>query len=178
MAKLKNSWIVEPVLKRVRKLQSFRVVALIGTIIFFVSMFLPLASPYLFDTTQTISLLDLYSATISQAGQSSAGDVNVPVGAYGILLTVFLFPLAVILGFIGVARRTVALAAGIIGIICWLGAVIALSGLDLLQYTGIGIYLGFVGAIILMVAYGLKPRTPTPLQAPLAPAPPPPPPPQ
>lgn len=159
-------------------MQSFRIVALVGTIIFFVSMFLPLVQVSVLDTSATLSLLDLYSSIVSQAGQSSAGSVNVPTGAYGILLTVFLFPLAVLLGFIGVARRTVALAAGIIGIICWLGAVIALSGLDALQYTGIAIYIGFVGAIILIVAYGLKPRTPTPLQAPLAPAPPPPPPPQ
>jgi hypothetical protein len=172
MAKLKNSSTVKLLLKQVRKLQYWKIVALIGTIVFLVSVFLPFIAVPVFDTTATISLLDLYNS-IMQAGEQSAGNVNVPVGVYGILLTVFLYPITVILGFIGVFRRTIALAAGIIGIICWLGAVVALNGLEALQYMGIGIYVGFVGAIILIIAYALKPRAMTP-QGPVAPAPPPP----
>jgi hypothetical protein len=158
----------------VRKLNYWKVVAFIGTVIFLVSVFLPFISVTELGTTATISLLDLYSA-LTQAGEQSAGNVSVPVGVYGILLTVILYPITVILGFVSVFRRTVALAAGIIGIICWIGAVIALSGLEALQYTGIGIYVGFAGAIILLIAYALKPQATAP-QAPVAPAPPPPPP--
>ena len=155
-----------------RKLQYWKVAAFVGTIIFLVSVFLPFISVPVVGTTATISLLDLYSA-LTQAGQQSAGNINVPVGVYGILLTIILYPITVILGFVSVFRRTLALAAGILGIICWIGAVVALSGLEALQYMGIGIYVGVIGAIILLIAYALKPRAMTP-QAPVVPAPSPP----
>jgi len=157
------------------KLEYWKIVAFTGTIIFLASAFLPLISVSVLDTTASISLVDLYNA-LARAGGQTAGDVTVPSGMYGILLTIVLYPVTVILGFVGIARRKASLAAGILGIICWLGSIIALSSIDALQYTGLGIYVGFVGAIILLLAFALKPSIVKPL-APQAPAPPMPPPP-
>ena len=175
MIKLKNCQFVRLDLKLVRKLEYFRVVAAIGTIVFLISAFLPLISVTFFDQTASISLMDLYSA-LTRAGSQTAGDVTVPAGVYGILLTVILYPVTVALGLISIFRRRVGLAAGILGILCWIGSIVTLSGLQALQYTGLGIYVGFVGAIILLLASALKPRG-TKLSAPSSPIPPPPPPP-
>jgi hypothetical protein len=69
-------------------------------------------------------------------------------------------------------KRSISLAAGILGIICWIGSIVTLSSLEALQYAGLGIFVGIIGSIILMIAFLLKPRTAT-LQA-AAPPPPPP----
>jgi hypothetical protein len=163
---------VKLVPKWVRKLDYWKIAAFIGIIIFLVSAFLPLITVTVLDTTVSIDLIDLYSA-LTNAGEQTAGDITVLSGLYGILLTILLYPVTVILGFVSIAKRKAALVAGILGIICWLGSIMALSSLQALQYTGLGIYVGFIGAIILLVASALKPTATKP-QAAATPIPPPP----
>lgn len=155
-------------------MEYWKIMVLVGTIIFLISAFLPLITVTVLDQPASISLVDLYSV-LAQAGEQSIGDVTVPSGLYGILLTIFLYPVTVIMGFVSIAKRKVALAAGILGIVCWLGSIIALSSLEALQYTGLGVYVGFIGSIIFLVSFALKPAITKP-QVPATPVPPPPPP--
>jgi hypothetical protein len=155
-------------------LESWKIAAFIGAILFLVSGLLPLISLSLFDFSYWLSLLNVY-ASLGQTVESGAGSVSVSAGSIGILLTIILYPIAVILGFVSVLKRGLALAAGILGIICWSGFLLALNELRFLQYIGLSVYLGFIGAIILIIAFALKPRPMAP-QAPVAAAPPPPPP--
>ncbi len=97
----------------------------------------------------------------------TGSTIPLPTEAYasaiGLLLTLILYPVTVILGFVSIAKQRVSLAAGIVGIICWAGAVIMVTGLQslsgiaagLIQY-GNGIFVGFIGAIILLVTHFLK----------------------
>jgi hypothetical protein len=157
----------------VRELEYGEIAASIGTIIFLVSAFLPLITITVLGTTASISIIDLYSA-LTNAGDQTARDITVLIRSYGILLTVLLYPVTVILGFVSIAKRKAAFAAGTLGIVCWLGSIIALSSLPALQYTGLGIYVGFLGAIILLVVSALKPTATkpqaaaTPISPPLA----------
>jgi hypothetical protein len=163
----------------VKKLDYWKIAALIGTMVFLVSAFLPM-------TNVGVNLVDLYRIIVSIMAQGSTStDVaslgalpaDIYVAAIGILLTIVLWPIALILGFVSIAKRRVALAAGTVGLICWIGAIMFVAvlqsyfGSDLLQY-GTGIFVGFAGAVILLVAYFLKP---TPAPAPQAAYPPPPP---
>jgi hypothetical protein len=162
-------------------LENWKTVAFVGAIVFLISGFLPLISSSLFDFSFWYSLINLY-ASLGQTVETGAGAANVSVGSIGILLTIILYPVAIILGFVSIARRKVALAAGILGIICWIGAMAAineiLSGIpDLgspLQYVGLSAYIGFIGSIILIIASVMKPSGIPRQAAPPAPAPPPP----
>jgi amino acid permease len=145
-------------------LDYWEIAASIGSIIFLVSAFLPLITITVLDTTASISLIDLYSALTNARGQT-ARDITMLIRSYGILLTILLYPATVILSFVSIAKRKAAFAAGTLGIVCWLGPIIALSSLQALQYTGLGIYVGFLGAIILLVASALKPTATKPQAA-------------
>jgi len=156
----------------VRRLEYWKIAASIGTIVFLFSAFLPLITITVLDTTASISLADLYSA-LTNAAEQTARDITVLIRSYGILLTVLLYPVTVVLGFVSIAKRKAAFAAGTLGIVCWLGSIIALSSLQALQYIGLGIYVGFLGAIILLVASALKPTATKPQAAatPISPPP-------
>jgi peptidoglycan/LPS O-acetylase OafA/YrhL len=82
-----------------------------------------------------------------------------------------LYPIAVILGFVAIAKRKIALAAGALGLLAWIGTLVFLSTLNAIQYTGFGVYVGIVGAIIMAVAYFIKPGPA--MQQTIAPPPPP-----
>lgn len=146
-------------------MEYYKVAALIGTIVFLLSAFLPIASNSLFDFSSTFNLIGVYGL-LGQGGEASGGPVSVAVTAYGILLTIILYPVAVILGIISIAKRKFSIAAGVLGIVCWVGALLMLSAVPLidnpLQYTGLGVYIGFVGAIILAAAYFIKPGAAVP----------------
>jgi hypothetical protein len=160
----------------VKKLDYWKIAVLIGTMVFLISAFLPM-------TNVGVNLVDLYRIIVSVMTQGSTStDVgslgtlpaDIYVAAIGILLTIILWPIALILGFVSIAKRRVALAAGILGVICWIGAIMFVAILQsyyVVQY-GAGIFVGFAGAVILLVAYFLKP---TPAPAPQAAYPPPPP---
>lgn len=155
-------------------MESSKVVALIGTIVFMVAGFLPLitVTQDVLGTSSSYSatLFDLYRA-LGQSGESSAGSITLPPTAYAILLTVILYPIAVILGFVAIAKRKIALAAGALGLLAWIGTLVFLSTLNAVQYTGFGVYVGIVGAIIMAVAYFIKPGPA--MQQTIAPPPPP-----
>ena len=147
-----------------------KITALIGTVLFLLSAFLPMISDSLFSPTYSLSLLNLYTA-IGQSGQSSAGSVTVDIATVGILLTMMLYPIAVILGLISIAKRKIAMAAGAVGLTCWIGTFIALGQYNATQYSGIGVYIGITGAIIMAAAYSMKPSSTSP-QTPIPPPPP------
>ena len=139
-----------------------KIVALVGTIIFLVSGFLPMisASEFIF------SLFNLYT-----------GKVTIDAGVIGILLTIILYPVAVILGFVSVLKRKVAMVAGIVGLICWIGTLAYLAQSNAVSLAGVGIYVGIAGAVIMAIAYFLKaslPPTQTASQDTTFPPPPPP----
>jgi len=169
MARFKNDKTATLTLIRVKKLDYWKIAALIGTVIFLFSGFLPLISDNLFSPSASYSLFNLYTIAAQgvQSGEgSTVGTVSMDIGAIGILLTFILYPIAVILGFVSIAKRKIAMVAGILGLICWVGAMIALSSLNAMQYTGLGVYIGIVGAIIMAIAYFMKTSpAPTPQAA-------------
>jgi hypothetical protein len=176
-------------------METWRVIAVIGAVVFIFSVALPLISIQ-FIGTFSVSLLDLYSA-IGRGGTTSTpempSELTQPFERIGIglLLTVILFPVTAIIGLISVATsRKLALAAGILGIICWLGSIWAILELksmlaqqlfgqiaaEMIQF-GNGIFVGILGALIMLVSYFIRP--PQTKAATTAPQPPPqPPPPQ
>jgi hypothetical protein len=137
-------------------METWQIAAIIGTIIFIIAGALPLISIL---GIYGLSLFDLYGYLLGGA----AGPVS--AGSYGILLTVILYPITIILGFVSIIKHKLAIIAGILGIICWIGAILtvseatALAG-GLVQY-GYGIYVGFVGAVILLVTHFIKPKAAT-----------------
>jgi hypothetical protein len=118
-----------------------KIVALVGTIIFLVSGFLPMISASEFS----FSLFNLYT-----------GSVTIDAGVIGILLTIILYPVAVILGFVSILKRKVAMVAGIVGLICWIGTLAYLAQANAVSHAGVGIYVGIAGAVIITIAYFLK----------------------
>lgn len=135
-----------------------------------VSGALPVISISLFDLSVYISLFHMYSLLI-QGGEASSGEIVVTAGAVGALLTVILYPITVLLGFVSIIKQKIAIIAGILGIICWVGWLMALNEFGAVQYAGLGVYIGFVGAIILLIAFFIKPKE---MVAPPLPPPPPP----
>ncbi len=119
----------------------WKIVALVGTIIFLVSGFLPMISASEFS----FSLFNLYT-----------GSVTIDAGVIGILLTIILYPVAVILGFVSILKRKVAMVAGIVGLICWIGTLAYLAQANAVSHAGVGIYVGIAGAVIITIAYFLK----------------------
>jgi hypothetical protein len=71
-----------------------------------------------------------------------------------------LYPIAVIIGFLGFLKRRLALTAGILGIICWIIPLMTINGIQVATQLnvqqGYGIYAGMVGAIIMLVGYVLQ----------------------
>lgn len=155
------------------KLASWKIVALIGTIIFLISGVLPLVSLTLFDFSFYFSLFHAYNLILQGGGSTTSGEIAVTAGAVGILLTVILYPLTVLLGFASIVKQKLAIVAGILGLLCWIGWLAALNELGIIQYAGLGVYVGFIGAIILLITFFLKPKE----IAAIVPPPPPPPPP-
>jgi hypothetical protein len=178
-------------------METWRVIAVIGAVVFIFSAMLPLISIQ-FIGTFSVSLLDLYS-TIGRGGTTSTPEIpEMPseltqpferIGI-GLLMTVILFPITAIIGFISAATsRKLALAAGILGIICWLGSIWAISELKsllaqqlfgqiaagMIQF-GTGIFVGILGALIMLASYFIRPsQTKAVTKAPQPPPPPSPP---
>jgi hypothetical protein len=125
----------------VKLIDYWKIVALVGTIIFLVSGFLPMISASEFS----FSLFNLYT-----------GSVTIDAGVIGILLTIILYPVAVILGFVSILKRKVAMVAGIVGLICWIGTLAYLAQANAVSHAGVGIYVGIAGAVIITIAYFLK----------------------
>lgn len=162
MTSLKNSKKGKPTFKKgEKKVDYWKITALIGTVLFLLSAFLPMISDSLFNPTSSASLLNFYTV-IGQSGQTSAGSVTIDIATIGILLTMMLYPITIILGLISIFKRRVAMAAGIVGLICWIGTLIALGQLNFTQYAGMGVYVGITGAIIMAAAYFMKPSSTAP----------------
>jgi hypothetical protein len=166
------------------KLKKWKIIALFGAIVFLASAFLPLLAA----GSLGVSLVEFYSLIGWILGQSEAssgifsGPVNLPAEAtlavIGMFLTLILYPAAVVLGFLSFLKRKLALVAGTLGIICWVGAIIFIAGIQSMAGTfaealgyGAGIFVGIAGAIILLVAYFLKIREIS-QQVPIQPQPP------
>jgi len=142
--------------------------------VFTLSAFLPLITAGAFGFNVSVSLVDFYRIIgylTGQSGESVPGwssTIPLPTNAYtaliGILLTLILYPITTILGFISIAKQRVSLAAGILGIVCWACGILTVASLQsligpfgsLVQY-GVGIFVGFVGSVIFLVAHFLKP---------------------
>ena len=139
-------------------MEYWKIVALVGAVVFGVSVFLPVYSALGFSR----SLLDEYQDLGSRDWGSYFSSY--PASAVGLLLLAILWPIALVLCIVSIFRHRIALAAGVVGIICWIGAIMYIMGVPtsgLIQY-GAGIFVGFAGAIILLVAYYIKPKPVTP----------------
>jgi hypothetical protein len=167
MANLKNNWSREYTFILVKGLNYYwRIVALIGAILFAVSGFLPVV-------ISGAGIVNEYQYVGSE--DWSGSFASYPVGTLGLLLLVILWPVALVLGIVSILKRKIALVAGILGVICWAGGIMYDSaGPEWRQY-GAGVYVGFVAAALLLVAYYLKPKQAAPSTSP-QPFPPPPPP--
>jgi hypothetical protein len=155
----------------VKNLEYWKIVALVGIIVFLTSVFLPLISA--FGTSD--SLANVYQ----DIGSTDWAFLfaNYPAATIGLLLLLILWPIALILSIVSIFKRKTSLIAGIVGIICWVGSVMYVSQSPLsgaVQY-GAGVFAGFAGAIIVLVAYYIKPKSVTPQGSPPQVAPPPPP---
>jgi len=142
--------------------------------VFLLSVFIPYYTASAFGITMNHSLVNEYQ----DAGSTDWASLfaNYPAAAVGLLLLMILWPIALILGILSIFKRKTTLMAGVVGIICWVGAVMYISGLPTagsLQY-GAGMFTGFAGAIIWLVAYYIKPKSVTPQVSPPQVAPPPP----
>lgn len=138
----------------------WRIAVLIGIVIFLFSAFLPLVSYII-----SFSLADYYGL---QAGIQQLGvdKWTMPKGLEGLFITMLLYPITLILGFVAIWKRSLALAAGSLGIVCWLSAFAAVSyfkintdpRFSLLIHYESGIFLGLIGAVILLMSFFLKPE--------------------
>lgn len=140
------------------RLNNWKIAGFIGTVIFLLSGFMPMISH---GSAPSVSLLNLYAA-VGQ-GTGSSVSLTIDVATIGMLLTLILYPVTVILGFVSIMNRKVAAFAGILGLICWIGTLMYLAQFDAFSYAGSGIYVGIVGAIIIALAYVLRP-SPTLIQ--------------
>jgi hypothetical protein len=149
---LKNDKVKNPQTAQAEELNYWKIAAFIGTAIFLLSGFMPMVS----DTYgSSISLLDLYAA-IGQ-GRGSSVTLAIDLATFGILLTLILYPVTIVLGFVAMANRKVAIIAGILGLICWIGTVAYLAQFDAISYAGSGVFMGIVGAIAIASAFFLRP---------------------
>ena len=135
-----------------------------------------MVSDNLFNPTISASLFNLYYAI--EQGWNVFGPVTLDAATIGILLTIILYPIALVLGLASLIRRKIAILAGILGFVCWIGTLTYLAQFDFLSYTGLGVYIGIAGAIIIEIAYFLKPSSTAPPSAPSPAISPPPPTPQ
>lgn len=152
-------------------MEYWKIVALVGTIVFLTSIFLPLFSgPFGTSSSLANGYQDIGSTDWASL------FANYPAATTGLLLLLILWPIALILSIVSIFKRKTALIAGIVGIICWVGSVmyISQSPLSGLMQYGAGVFAGFAGAIILFVAYYIKPKSVTPHVSPPQVVPPPP----
>jgi hypothetical protein len=154
-------------------LHYWRIVALVGTIIFSLSGVAPMVSYGLLNPTISLSLFNLYSA-VGQ-GWNIFDSAPLDTATIGILLTMIIYPIALILGLVSLIKRKIAILAGTLGLVCWTGTLAYLAQFDFLSYTGLGVYIGIAGAVIMAIAYFLKPSSTAPQIAPLPATSPPPP---
>ena len=153
----------------------WRIVALIGMLVFSLSGIAPIVSDNLFSPTISWNLFDLYSAV--GRGWNIIDSVTANSATIGILLTMIIYPIALVLGLVSIVKRKIAIIAGTLGLICWIGTLAYLAQIDVLSYTGLGAYIGIAGAIIMATAYFLKPFltppqiVPLPATSPTPPAP-------
>jgi hypothetical protein len=156
----------------VKNLEYWKIMALVGTIVFLFSVFIPYASVSAFGITMNRSLENEYQ----DAGRTEWNSLfaNYPAAAVGLLMLMILWPIALILGILSIFKRKTTLIAGVVGIVCWVGAVMYISGLPATGYPlqyGAGMFTGFAGAIILLIACYIKPTARTPQAAPPPPPP-------
>ena len=139
----------------------WRIVALVRIATFSVSAFIPLVSSLI-----SLSLIDFYGLEIG-IQKPPFGTWTMPNDLAMVFVTMFLYPITLILGFLTLLRRRLALAAGSVGIVCWLSAFLAVSNWKLnyspqefsmlIQY-GAGIFFGLVGGVIILISFFLKPE--------------------
>lgn len=164
-AKLKNHENRKLTLIQVKNVEYWKIAALIGTILFAISVFLPIWSA--FGTSQ--NLLDVYQ----NLGNVDWGSffANYAISATGLLLMVILWPISLVLCIASIFRRKITLAAGAIGILCWIGAMMWIAGSSSGLTYSAAIYVGFAGAIIVAATHFMKPSS-APPQTATPPAPP------
>lgn len=135
----------------------WKIVAFAGSVIFLFSGFLPMITVAVFGVSRT--LFDMYA--------------SLPIDLYTVryLPTFVLYPITLILGFISTVKRKIAIVAGMLGLVCWIDYIVALSQYHRTELAGTGVYVGIVGAIIIAGAYFLKP-SPAPAPQPLTSPPP------
>jgi hypothetical protein len=172
------------------RLDYWRICASGGTIVFLVSLFLPwvsfAASYGGYGGSYDLTLVSTYSNLASAAGQGIPIlrlivllFAVAPALAIGLIVLLALWPLAMILAVASVFNRLTALAAGILGIICWGGAVIFINGIQsnlaslpfeigsyMNMQFGAGVFAGFGGAFMLLVARFFPSQGPRPQAAP------------
>ncbi len=144
---------LHPPLPRTR---NYKVVAGVGTLVIAAALFLPWVSA----TDGTISLLGLYGRV---AGNLNLPGVAIsPVGVVFAILTLFLSPVAPVVGALALRWRRLAIVAGVFGFLGGTGIVVAATSV-----VAIGAYVFMSGGVLLLVGhFGFRKRpTETPQTA-------------
>jgi hypothetical protein len=157
---------------------------------------LPFVSAQFWGTAFSISLFDFYglvggsNSTGLLANYTPQAIMAPPSFGAALLVTMVLFPIVVVAGFVSVIRPKLTILAGILGVLCWLGSLFAVLQLKSLIsqqgalgalaagsiQIGSGVYMGILGAVILLASYFAAIREaraldpPLDPQAPLAPS--------
>lgn len=157
-------------------LEYWRIIALIGIIVFLFSLFSPLVSLggagvsllFTYSVTGDISLPDnaVIRATLGHIFSVREYEEYTQGAALKILITMILFPIALAIGFISlIINHKMALVSGMLGIICWLSSIWAVMEIKSMAIEkgaqswseaitfGSGIIVGIVGAVVLIISY-------------------------
>ncbi len=168
-----------------RLVKIWQILAFNGSLILLLSGALPLISLH-FIGTFTVSLFDLYRGLTFSISEYAAEWIEAfsSIGA-GIFVILILFPVALVFGFASLKFGSKgSLVAGVLGMICWFGALAAILQLRLslaqsgsplaglaagFIQVGYGVYGGIIGSAVLLASYGVsrleaeKPVQPSPL---------------
>lgn len=162
---------------RIKNLEYWRITVLVGIVVFLFSLTLPLVS---IAQWTNISLFDVYShaedlslpdnavvrATLGRLFSVREYKEQTQGATLKLLTTIILFPVALAIGVMSLLiSHKIALVSGILGIVCWLSSIWAIMEIKSITIEkgaqswseaitfGSGIFMGIVGAVILIVSY-------------------------
>ena len=153
-------------------LRIWQMLTLIGVVVFGFSAVLPLISVH-FIMDFTTNLVDVYG-WIGRGFPAGGEVMSILSNAFssiwiGLIVTVILFPITIIVAFASLKMGAkLCLIAGVLGIICWLGALFSVEQFKVMVaqsggpfgaliaswiQIGYSVYVGILGSVILVASY-------------------------
>ena len=129
---------------------------MIGFILFMFASFLSLINN---SGGKTFSILNFYTSYVS-TGRIPPLNAERPLADYWLLLAMVLYPIALCLSYISLFRARMMLFAGNVGLLTWIAYVVAVSVASspwsVTALVGPAVYVGIIGAAMLVTAYYLR----------------------